>query len=229
MGKNFFSINLRVARRLLPPALLPLAVLGIAFGVCSVVTEALPGELHSTPGLSRAAANLFQAKLMELSAPGPSPGGSVKPIVITDDEVNSFFKYERPDFLPPGVNDVDFHFKPEGVYGAANVNFDELKPPQQFGNQLAARLLASIFTGTQRVTALGAISSGNGTGSLTIKNVHIGKTELSDWLVNWVIQAYVESEYKIDVSRPFLLPGHVTQIDFAPGKAIFVRGDKQKK
>ncbi|MEJ2010437.1 MAG: hypothetical protein P8Z30_20175 [Acidobacteriota bacterium] len=229
MGKNFFSVNLGVARRLLPPVLLSLVALGITFGACTVATEALPGQQHAMPGLSPAAANQFQMKLMELSVVGPSTGGSLKPIVITENEVNSFFKYDRPDFLPPGVKDVDFHFKPEGIYGAADVNFDELKPSQQFGNQLAAKLLASIFTGTQRVTALGAISSSNGTGTLTIKDVHIGKTTLSDWLVNWVIQAYVESEYKVDVGKPFLLPDHVTQIEFAPGKAIFVRGAKRKK
>lgn len=229
MGDNFFSINLRVARRLLSLVLLLFVVLGIAFGVCSVATEALPGQAQATPGLSEAAANLFQTKLMELSVPGPSASASLKPIVITDNEVNSFFKYDRPDFLPPGVKDVDFHFKPEGILGAADVNFDELKPSKQFGNQLAAKLLSSIFTGTQRVTALGEISSGNGAGTLTIKNVHIGKTELSDWLVNWIIQAYVESEYKVDVSKPFLLPDHVMKIEFSSGKAIFVRGDKEKK
>ena len=211
------------------PVLLSFVALGITCGICTAVTEAVPGQMHSGSGLSPAAANAFQTKLTELSESGPLNGSSVKPIVITDDEVNSFFKYGHPASLPPGVSDVDIHFKPEGVYGAANVNFDELKPTQQFGNQLAARLLASIFTGTQRVTALGAIASGNGTGTLTIKNVHIGNTALSDWLVNWLVQTYIQSEYKIDLSKPFLLPGHVTNIEFAPGKAIFVRGTRQKK
>lgn len=154
--------------------------------------------------------------------------GSDKPIVITDADVNSFIKYDRPPFLPPSVRDVDIHFKPEGVQGEANVNFDQLNPTGQLGDQLGARLLASIFQGTQHVTALGVVNSRNGTGNLTIKNVKIGDTALSDWLVNWFIKTYIQSEYKVDLSKPFLLPDHVTHIEFAPGKAIFVRGTKNK-
>lgn len=201
----------------------------ILLDVGGVLTIAFPDQPHLAAGLSRAAANGFQAKLMELSATDRRAGPSDRPVVITDNEVNSFIKYDRPQFLPPGVSDLAIHFKPEGVYGAANVNFDQLKPTGQLGDQLGARLLASIFTGTQRVAALGVVDSENGTGKLTIKNVQIGSTSLSDWLVNWFIQTYVQSEYKIDLSKPFLLPDHVTHIEFAPGKAIFVRGPKTKK
>jgi hypothetical protein len=79
------------------------------------------------------------------------------------------------------------------------------------------------------VTALGVVESENGTGKLTFKDVRIGNTALSDWLVNWFVQTYIQSEYKIDLSKPFLLPDHVTHIEFAPGKAIFVRGTKHRK
>jgi hypothetical protein len=223
------TVKLIAARQRMPAFLLFLVVGGISLSVCGVATEAAPGQSHSTAGLSQAAANGFQAKVMELSEPGPIKGQFDKPVVITDTEVNSFIKYDRPEFLPPSVSDVDIRFKPEGVYGAANVNFDQLKPASQLGDQLGARLLASIFRGTQRVKALGVVESGNGTGKLTIKNVQIGSTALSDWLVNWLIETYVQNEYKIDLSKPFLLPGQVTRVEFAPGRAIFIRGTKQKK
>lgn len=224
MEKLVSPARLKVARQRLSAVILLLLACAITLGICSVATERLSGQPQSGFGLSQAAANAFQTKLRELS----STGSSLKPIVLTDNEVNSFFKYDHPNFLPPGVSDVNLHFEPAGIQGAANVNFDKLKPTQQFGDQLAARLLSSIFTGTQRVTALGALQSERGTGKLTIKDVHIGKTALSDWLVNWVVQTYIQSEYKIDLSKPFLLPGHVTHIEFSPGKAIFVRGAKQK-
>ncbi|HET7100618.1 MAG TPA: hypothetical protein VFJ52_05655 [Terriglobia bacterium] len=209
--------------------LLALASGGVLLGAWGALTEISASQLHSRPGLSRVAANEFQSKLMLLSATGPVKGGSRSPVVFTDDEVNSFIKYDRPPFLPPSVRDLEIHFKPDGIHGAANVNFDELKPSQQSGNPLTARLLASIFQGTQHLTALGVLESKDGTGTLTIKDVHIGSTALSDWLVNFLIQTYVESEYKIDLSKPFLLPNHVTHIEFAPGKAILVRGAGQKK
>lgn len=226
MAKIFSPVNLRVAKRLWPSVFLSLLACGITIGVGSVAMGALPGQQRSAPHLSPAAANAFRAKLMELSS---RQGSSDKPIVITDNEVNSFVRYDPPPNLPPSVKDIEIHIKPEGIYGAANVNFDQLKPTQQFGDQLASRLLSAIFTGTQHVTALGVISSENGTGTLTIKDVHIGSTALSDWLVNWIVQTYIQSEFKINLSKPFLLPDHVTHIEFAPGKAIFVRGVKQKK
>jgi len=213
----------------MPAVLLSLVVCGILLGLCGAATEASPNQLRMGTGLSHAAANSFQSKLMELSMTGPVKGSSLRPVVFTDNEVNSFIKYDPPEGLPPSVTDVTLHLKPEGVDGSANVNFDKLKPSQQLGDQLGASLLASIFKGTQRVTALGVIESHDGTATLTIKNVHIGSTALSDWLVNWLIQTYVQSQYKVDLSKPFLLPNHVTRIEFAPGKAIFVRGIKQKK
>ena len=227
MEKLVSRVKFSGSRRVMPAVLLSLAACGILICFCGVAIKASLSQLRMGSGLSPMAANMFQSKMMELSATGP--GGSLSPIVITDNELNSFIKYDPPPNLPPSVRDVDIHFMPDGIHGAADVNFDNLKPTQQVGNQLGAMLLSSIFKGTQRVTAVGVLTSKDGTGTLTIKDVHIGSTVLSDWLVNLVLQTYVESEYKIDLSKPFLLPNHVTRVEFAPGKAIFVRGAKQKK
>lgn len=208
---------------------LSLAACGLLWGVFGVLAEALPNPSPPESGLSQRKAAIFQSKLLELSSTGPIKSGSLRPIVFTDDEVNSFLKYDRVQALPPSVKDFRVHFKPEGIYGSANVNFDQLNPTQQLGDQLGASLLASIFKGTQRVSALGQLASSNGTATLTVKDVQIGSTKLSDWLVNWLIQTYVESEYKIDLSKPFLLPNQVLRINFAPGQAIFIRGIRQKK
>ena len=213
---------------LLPAVLFSVAAGGILLGLWGASMEASAYGIPPGSALSPAAAGAFQSKLMQLSANVPK-SKSLRPIVFTDDEVNSFFKYDRPTFLPPSVRYLELHFKPDGIHGAADVNFDELKPSQQSANPLTARLLASIFRGTQHLTALGVLESKGGTGRLTIKDVHIGNTALSDWLVNFLIQTYVESEYKIDLSKPFLLPNHVTHIEFAPGKAILVRGAERKK
>lgn len=229
MANLTFRAHRTIPRGLLPWVLLSLVAGGVLLGLWATSTEASTSRLHPGSALSPAAAGKFQSKLMQLSANGHSEGRSLRPIVFTDDEVNSFIKYDRPDFLPPSVRDLEIHFKPDGIHGAANVNFDELKPSQQSENPLTARLLASIFQGTQHLTALGALESKNGTGTLAIKDVHIGSTALSDWLVNFLIQTYVQSEYKVDLSKPFLLPDHVTHVKFAPGQAIFVRGDERKK
>lgn len=174
-------------------------------------------------GISERAAAVFQRKMTELSSPSESPHQSLKPIVITDAEINSYLKYDHPPFLPPAVSNLVIHLKPEGIHGAADVNFDKLQSAQPSATDLGTRLVASIFRGTQHVTALAKIASSNGTGTLSIQDVHVGSLTLSDWLVNWLIQTYVESQYKIDLNKPFPLPADVSRIDFAPGKAVFVR------
>lgn len=229
MAKLVSGNKLNASSNLLAAVLLLLAAGSVLPGLWSASMAGSASSMRPESGLSPAAASKFQSKLMQLSAKAPSNGGSLRPVVFTDDEVNSFIKYDRPAFLPPSVRDLEFHFKPDGIHGAANVNFDELKPSQQSANPLTARLLASIFQGTQHLTALGVLETKDGTGTLAIKDVHIGSTALSDWLVNFLIQTYVESEYKVDLSKPFLLPNHVTHIEFAPGKAILIRGAERKK
>lgn len=188
----------------------------------------VPRPVAVGQALSEQAAQAFQSKLAELSRPASSSHKSLTPIVMTDTEVNSYLKYDRPAFLPPGVNNLVIRFKPEGIYGESDVDFGILKPAQQSSNDLTSRILASVFNGNQRVTALGKIASSDGTAKLTIQDVHVGSVALSDWLVNWLIQTYVESQYHIDLSKPFLLPASVTRIEFAPGEAIFVRGQEKK-
>ncbi len=224
MPKPFVPTKHMPRSYLFPAVLLAVVACGVLLGIFGAASEAAPAQLRMGTGLSPAVASMFQSKLMELSATGPVRGGSLRPITITDDEVNSYIKFDRPAFLPAGVQDLALHIQPDGIHGAANVDFDQLKPSQQLGNQLGARLLASIFQGTQHLTALGVLQTNDGTGTLAIRDVHIGSTTLSDWLVNWLIQTYVESEYKIDLSKPFLLPNHVTRIELDSGKATFIRG-----
>ena len=183
----------------------------------------------SSQGLSRKLAEEFQDKVTELSSPSPASGKSLDKVVITDNEINSYLKYDPPPNMSPGVTDSELHFKPDGIHGEANVDFDRLQPPQQAGNDMGAKLLGVIFHGTQHVTALGKINSSDGTAKLTLSDVHIGNTVLSDWLVNWLLQSYIQSQYQIDLTKPFMLPDHVTRIDFAPGQAIFVRGEPNKR
>ncbi|HUZ46913.1 MAG TPA: hypothetical protein VMW54_09770 [Terriglobia bacterium] len=211
-------------------AVLVLAAAGMLFAPAASRAAKPPSpDVHDAgQALSLKAAESFQRKLMELSRP-VSVRESLKPIVVTDTEVNSYFKYDRLVVLPPGVRDLVFHIKPDGIHGAANVNFDKVKPSQQSANDFGTKILASIFTGDQRVTAVGKLVSSHGSALLTIQDVHVGTMTLSDWLVNWVLQTYVESQYHLDLSKPFLLPANVSRIEFAPGKAVFVRRREEKK
>lgn len=182
-----------------------------------------PSSANGTDsGLSFAKAEALQTKLQEISAPLKSHSNALKSITVTDDEVNSYLKYSGSQFLPKGVTGTRLHIMPGGVYGTAMVNFNQL----QIGSgqdDMGSRLISLMFKGTQRVTAFGNLQSGNGKATLKIEDVRIGTTQLSDWLVNWLLQYYVQSKFKIDLSKPLPLPPHVKSIKLKLGRATIDR------
>lgn len=177
---------------------------------------------------SSALAQTIEAKIQELSEPSSRGPASFQPIVITEGEANNYLKSHGAEFLPPGVRDPEIHIKPEDVSGAADVDFDELNRASPVKDDWGERLLAYIFKGKQRVTASGRLESSGGQGKLSIVKVVVGTTAIPDWLVSFIIQNYVQSRYKVDLSKPFVLPDHVTHIELAPGQATFLRRADKK-
>ena len=189
--------------------------------------SAMPAAAHLKPaartaGLSLASAQAFQRKWQRLSEPAPS-SDSLAPIIVTDQEVNSYLKFYGSTFLPPGVYRPILHIEPTGVQGTAVVNFDQLNSSESQSNELGGSLLGLLFKGWQPVRAFGRIVASPGACALTIQNVQIGETQLNDWLVNWLLQTYVESKYKIDLSQPLKLPPYVSRLALAGGEAVFYR------
>ncbi len=178
------------------------------------------GAIHGN--LTEAAARALLQKFQILSQP-PTSGAPQPPVVITDREANSYLKFYGRRFLPAGVYHPVVHIEPGGVQGVAMVNFDQLSSGQAQNNPLGGGLLGMLFKGWQPVRAFGRITTTPGKYRLTIENVQIGDTQLNDWLVNWLLQTYVESKYKIDLNHSMNLPPGVTRLELANGKAIFYR------
>jgi hypothetical protein len=84
-------------------------------------------------------------------------------------------------------------------------------------------MMSYLFRGTQRVTATGTLESENGEGKFTLTSLTVGTTSLPPAFVTFLIQGYVEKQYKIDISKPFPLPTSVNRIELAPGRATFRR------
>lgn len=176
--------------------------------------------------ISPAAAGALEAKMRALSESTPGKSTVFKPIVVTELEANSYLKYHGQEFLPPGVDDPEIHITPGGVSGAADVDFNKLNQTAQ-RDDWGAKLLSAVFRGRQRVSATGKLETGDGQGKVTIQNVVVGTMALPDPLVNFLLENYVQKWYKIDASKPFVLPDHVTHIALGPGSATFYRSPKK--
>jgi hypothetical protein len=200
------------------------AALSMVSGVLLTVSwAAVQPSVPEAGSLSRTAADDLAAKIAALSDHRNQAPGPLDPIIITDLEANSYLKYRGHEFLPPALRDPEVHIMPDQLSGAANVNFDELGGMQNKSDDLTSRMVAYVFKGTQRVTATGKLESQNGEGTFTLTSLTVGTTTLPPAFVTFLLQGYIEKQYKIDISKPFPLPTHVSRIELAAGRATLQR------
>jgi hypothetical protein len=172
---------------------------------------------------SLAAAQALELKLRLLSGSDEKAPKSFQPVVITEGEANSYLKYRGQEFLPAGVHDAVIHITPERVLGAADVDFNEFSRTYSSTSEWGPKVLAMMFKGKQKVTAAGKLETQNGLGKVKIETMAIGTTAVPDWLVDFMLQNYLQPRYKFDLSKPFELPDHVTRIELGLGQATFYR------
>jgi hypothetical protein len=206
-------------------ALGALVLVVLSFGVESGTSAASPA---GATRVARAASESLESKIRELSIPATERPASYKPIVITQEEATTYLRNQGSSFLPPAVENPEIEIHPDHVSAVAEVDFDKL---QQFGkqnNDIGAQVLGTLFKGRQKVSASGKLQTGDGHCQLTIQDLSIGSTSIPDWLTQALLQKYLEKTYKLDLSKPFPLPDHVTRIDLADGQATFVRSPSKK-
>lgn len=172
---------------------------------------------------SQTAANALAAKIALLTNPSPRGRGALDPVTISDTEANSYLKLRGREFLPPAVKDPEIHILPDHLAGAADVDFDELGKVNNSSDDLGAKLVAYVFQGKQRVTATGTLETGDGQGKFTLTSFTVGSTSLPAGFVNFLLQSYLERQYKIDLSKPFPLPASVNHIALGNGRATLIR------
>jgi hypothetical protein len=216
-----------MAGRLALAVLASLILLGWLGTLWSAVPR--PGTSDGAGEISEAAAQSLADKFAMLSAPLPRARPSWGPISITESEANSYLKYRGHKFLPPAVHNPEIHIAADQLSGTANVNFDELGQIGTQVNDWGMRILSLIFKGQQRVLAAGKLETANGQGRLTIESLKVGTITLPAGFVNFLVQNYMERRYKIDLSKPFPLPPHVTRIELGAGRATFHRSPRSNR
>jgi hypothetical protein len=187
-----------------------------------------PDAAKAHPEISLAAARALEAKIQVLSNSDSRSLSSFQPVVITETEANSYLRYRGNEFLPPGVHDPEVHMAPDHVSCVADVDFNELNQAGNKTDDLETKVLAAIFRGKQRVSATGRLETGNGQGKLTIEPVALGTTVIPNGLVNLLLENYLQRRYKFDVSKPFVLPDHVTRVVLGSSSVTLYRSPDKK-
>jgi len=187
------------------------------------------GSAAEPKGISEAAARSLAEKISVLTGTESGRAGSYQPVVITQDEANSYLKYRGHEFLPPGIHDPALRISPAGVSAAGDVDFNELGATERQGSDWGLKLLALIFRGKQRVSATGKLETGNGQGKVMIESLTIGTTSIPAGFVNFLVQSYMRRRYNVDLSKPFALPDRVTHIELGTGGATFHRSANRSR
>jgi len=206
----------------------PFTVAALAAGLL-VLSGSFAGSGAAEPDATQAAAQALAAKLRTLQTVDAGSAQSYSPIVIAENEANSYLKVHGREFLPAGVRDPAVRFLPEHVVGVADVNFEEFSRVYSNPHDWGPKVMAAMFKGIQHVTATGRVQSGNRQATVQIESVSVGSMTVPSWLVDFVIENYLQPRYKFDLSKPIPLPDHVTHIALGTGQAIFLRSSDKPR
>ncbi len=191
-------------------------------GVIGTLFTLMPLAGATFDAATLAASKSLEAKmgiLGDKDAPNPAP-----PVIITENEANSYLKVHSSEFLPAGVKTPAVSAQPEHATAAADVDFDEVARMYPNPNDMGPKILAAMFHGTQHVTVVAKIQPQEAGVLVQIESVVVGNTTVPSWLVDYLIQNVLQPRYKFDLSKPLPYPGHVTMIVLGAGQATILRG-----
>jgi hypothetical protein len=197
-------------------------IVGILAGAMAAFIATAPTRGAAFDAATLAASKSLEDKMQILGNKDtqvPAP-----PVIITENEANSYLKVHSGEFLPPGVKTPTITVQPEHATGAADVDFDEVARTFPNPNDMGPKILAAMFHGTQRVTVVAKIQPEEAGVLVQIESVVVGNTTVPSWLVDYVIEKVLEPKYNFDLSKPITYPDHVTMIVLGTGQATFLRG-----
>lgn len=143
--------------------------------------------------------------------------------VLTDREVNAYFKVNGKTVLPVGVLDPELQIGEGGRVDAKVVlDLDAALKPQNrsFFDPLA------WLGGKAPVTASGTVRAANGRGVLQLDTATISGISIPKSLLQQLISYYTrtpESPEGFDLDKPFDLPAKIQAVETSQGQAVVIQ------
>jgi hypothetical protein len=201
------------------------AVVPVVLGlVASVALSSASQEL------TRAEAESMSRKLEAIvergsAAPAPEPAPQPKPVTtsFTEREVNAYFKYLGPLFMPTGVTGTQLTIGGDGhVQSRAVVDLDAIRQAQPRGwlDPLA------WLGGSMEVKASGRVRGVNGKGVFQFESAYIAGVPVSKALLQELVTFYTRSPELpkgFNLDEPFDLPSNIRSVETRVGAATVVQ------
>lgn len=198
-----------------------------AVAVLCALSTASPRLVWTAPQeLTRADAESMGRKLDAIVARGEAPPpASAKPVTtsFTEREVNAFFKFMGPLFMPTGVNDTQLTIGNDGqVRSRAIVDLNAIRKAQPRGwlDPLA------WVSGSMEVRASGRVRGTNGKGVFQFESAYVAGVPVSKSVLQELVTFYTRSPelpQGFNLDEPFDLPSHIRSVQTKVGSATVVQ------
>ena len=176
--------------------------------------------------LSRRDAARLQAKIDKINR-NVASGRSSAPLrtPVTENEVNSYLRYELGDRMPAGVKDPAVTILGDGrLEGRAVVDLSEVgKTRKTTGGMLDPY---SYLTGSLPIAANGVLKTKNGVANFVLDSASISGVPVPVWMLQEIVSHYSKSASApqgVAIDKPFALPAGIKEIQLARGQAIVIQ------
>ncbi len=174
--------------------------------------------------VSREQAAQFQQKLQRIVRQAESKSAEPRQTVVTEDEVNSYLKFDAGAQLPTGVTDPSIAIQSKGrLNGRAIVDLDVIRQKKSSGGWFDP---VSYLTGRLPITAVGVLTTKDGTGRFELESAAVAGVPIPKTFLQEIVSYYTRTADHpagINIDAPFELPADIERIDADSGKAVIVQ------
>ena len=151
-----------------------------------------------------------------------APGSLTTP--LTQNEVNSYLRYDLKPQVPVGIADPVITILGEGrLLGEAVVDLDAVSkanPPKGFFDPMR------LLTGRLPVRVQGVLTTSRGQGQFALESAYIAGVPVPKSVLQTLVTHYSRSQEKpngVGLDDPFVLPAAIREIRVEPGRAIVLQ------
>jgi hypothetical protein len=201
----------------------------LRYGLTVALAIAVPASSASAYfWLTKQDADRFSAKLQQIvdfgnAAPAKTAAATNRSTVITDTELNSYFRYNAKDQIPVGIVDPTINALGDGrVGGRAVVDLDAVRKQKQRGwlDPLG------YLSGRLPITATGTLTTKAGIGQFKLESAEISGVNIPKTMLQELLGYYSrtpENPNGINMDDPFELPSRIQEIRVGKAQATIVQ------
>jgi hypothetical protein len=166
-------------------------------------------------------ADAFSKKIVLVQKMADESSPKDRPTVFTQDETNSYLKYQAGDLLPTGLTQPELTMLGQGrVAGKAIVDLDVVRQTQGSGGWFDP---PSYLTGKLPVTAAGRVISGDGKGRFELERAEVSGITIPKSFLAQMVNFFTrtaDNPSGSSIDDTFELPAKIRRIDVEQSRWI---------